>query len=122
MKKILFAAVLLLGLIPQTSWSYTGDKYYSWGRVSARAGNERDIGILDLFLPLKQGYEALLYTDLRFRDISGSSSEWNAALGYRRIVAIEEKQWVAGFYAALDRLRSPNRNLYSQATIGAELL
>lgn len=75
-------------------------------------------GIYNLFIPLLQTDDSLLFTDLRIFDRSGSSFEGNVHIGYRRLLAGKEQMF--GVYGAFDRKRSENQNLFSQLTLGLE--
>ncbi len=75
-------------------------------------------GVYDLFLPLLQTADQLLFTDLRIFDRSGSAFEGNAHLGFRKLYPANGQ--MVGVYAAFDRKRSNNKNWFNQITLGAE--
>lgn len=75
-------------------------------------------GIYDLFIPLLQNDNQLLFTDLRIFDRSGNSSEGNLHLGYRKLYPDTRK--VFGIYGAFDCKRSDKRNDFKQLTLGFE--
>lgn len=73
---------------------------------------------LDLFMPLLQPPNHLVFTDLRLYDRSGTPFEGNVHLGYRHL--LPEKQMLYGIYLAFDRKRSNFGNYFNQLTFGAE--
>ena len=87
-----------------------GAKYFNQASSTA--------GIYDLFIPLLQKDNQLLFADLRIFDRSGSSSEGNLHLGYRKLYS-NTKQ-VFGIYGAFDCKRSNEKNSFKQLTLGIE--
>ena len=84
-----------------------------------RAGSFRDIGQGNLFLPLWQDCDSLLFADLRGHWTDVDSSEGNWGLAYRTILPSE---WIFGVYGFYDLRHSRFDNNFSQATVGVELL
>ncbi|CAL7962278.1 Protein translocase subunit SecA (modular protein) [Gammaproteobacteria bacterium] len=75
-------------------------------------------GIYDLFIPLLQTDDQILFTDLRIFDRSGSSSEGNLHLGFRKLYPNTRQMF--GIYGAFDCRRSSERNNFNQLTLGLE--
>ena len=74
-------------------------------------------GIYDLFIPLFQQEDQLLFTDIRIFDRSGSSAEGNFHLGYRKLIDLTQ---MFGIYGAFDYKRSNSQNSFQQLTLGLE--
>ncbi|CAL7964388.1 large repetitive protein [Gammaproteobacteria bacterium] len=87
-----------------------GAKYFNQSSSAA--------GIYDLFVPLLQSYDQLLFTDLRIFDRSGSSFEGNAHVGYRKLYPGTRQLF--GIYGAFDCRNSSERNRFNQLTLGLE--
>lgn len=94
-------------------------KWAPWLDVGAKIGNTRRIGETDLFLPLAQDGERLLFLDLRGIVDDQEQREGNVGLGYRQML---DDGWNLGVYGFFDRRRSATNHHYSQATLGAEAL
>jgi len=94
-------------------------KWAPWLDVGAKIGNTRRIGETDLFLPLAQDGESLLFLDLRGIVDDQEQREGNVGLGYRQMLT---DGWNLGVYGFFDRRRSATNHHYSQATLGAEAL
>ncbi len=92
--------------------------YFELGGAKYFNQHSNVAGIYDLFIPLLQTEDQLVFTDLRVFDRSGSAFEGNVHLGYRKLF-LDKKQLI-GVYAAFDRKRSEHRNWFSQITIGGE--
>jgi hypothetical protein len=76
-------------------------------------------GGMDVFFPIWQTRNKLLFTDLRFYDRTGGIFEGNAHVGYRYLSP--DEQWMIGIYGAFDRRRSGLGNYFNQLTLGGEL-
>ncbi len=74
-------------------------------------------GVWDLFIPLLQKENKLLFTDMRIFDRRGGSLEGNFHLGYRSMLG-EEKMF--GYYGSYDLRRSNHGVNYRQLVVGAE--
>ncbi len=89
---------------------------------------KRQIRDHKLLIPIYQNQEGdwLLFTDLRGGFDNLGSSQYNAAIGYRKLIndtiILDQKQWIIGFYGSLDRLLSKYHHVFLQAMFGAELL
>ncbi|HBC71971.1 MAG TPA: hypothetical protein DCZ38_04255, partial [Coxiellaceae bacterium] len=86
-----------------------GTRFFN-GQSSVAAG-------IDLFVPILQSPNKLVFTDVRFYDRTGKSFEGNIHLGYRQLL---EKENLYGVYGAFDRKRSEFGNYFNQMTFGAE--
>jgi len=84
-----------------------------------RGGSNREVGTLDLFVPLTQSENELLFADMRGGLADDGSSEGNWGLGYRRMLP---SGWIAGMYGFYDLRESAFGNTFHQAMFGAELM
>jgi len=87
--------------------------------LSFRGGDNREMGEADLFLPLVQDNDQLLFADLRGKFFDDDSSEGNWGLAYRQI---RPSKWILGGYAFYDLRDSTFNNTWHQGTFGAELM
>jgi len=84
-----------------------------------RGGSNREVGTLDLFAPLMQSENELLFADMRGGLGDDRSAEGNWGLGYRRMLP---SGWIAGMYGFYDLRESAFGNTFHQAMFGAELM
>ncbi|MEO3435482.1 NosD domain-containing protein [Inquilinus sp. CAU 1745] len=94
----------------------------SWGPhidFEGRWGGDRNLGEVDLFLPLWQDGRSLLFGDIRTRLDNQGSREGNFGIGYRRML---DNGWNLGGYGFFDLRRTDDDNLFRQATLGVEAL
>lgn len=94
-------------------------KWHPHVDFEGKLGSERSLGEADVFFPLAQDDDTLLFGNLRARLDNDSSSEANIGLGLRHML---RTGWNVGGYAYFDRRRSEADNYFSQITIGAEAL
>ena len=92
--------------------------YFELGGIKYFNQYTKGAGVYDLFLPLIQKENRLIFTDLRIFDRTGSSSEGNAHLGYRQLFS-ETKQMI-GIYGSFDRKRSDHKKYFNQIMLGGE--
>jgi hypothetical protein len=94
-----------------------------WGPhidFEAKPGSKRTLGEADLFMPVTQNADTLVFANLRARFDDDSSREGNLGAGVRHML---EGGWNLGAYGYLDRRRSPDTHYYyNQTTVGAEAL
>lgn len=95
------------------------DKWGPFIDFEGRAGTQRNIGEGDLFAPLWQDPDSMVFGDLRTRFDDHNSGEGNAGLGIRHML---DSGWNLGGYGYFDRRHSPNGFMYNQVTMGAEAL
>jgi hypothetical protein len=84
-----------------------------WSKLSSASTS------YDLFIPLLQSDNSIVFTDLRIFNHTGKSFEGNAHVGYRYLV--DDKDIVSGVYSSFDRRQTDYGNWFSQITAGAEL-
>ena len=93
-----------------------------WGPhidAAGKFGNLRNLGEADLFIPVTQNANTLIFGDLRGRFDDHSGNEGNLGLGMRHMLP---SGWNLGVYGFWDRRRSNTGNLFHQWTLGAEAL
>lgn len=87
--------------------------------MNAYGSNDRWLGQANLFLPLEQSEDSMLFLDFRGLWTDDRSTEGNWGIGYRKILASER---IVGVYGFFDHRSTSQNNAFSQATFGAELL
>ncbi len=98
------------------------DPEAKWGAqvgVEGKLGSQRALGEVDLFIPLRQDADSLLFTDLRMRADNQTSLEGNFGLGLR---SMRSDGWNLGAYGYFDRRLTANSQTFDQLTLGAEAL
>ena len=99
--------------------------YAEWGlwgpyiELAGRGSSIRVFGQGNLFLPLLQDSDKLLFADLRGLWTDGDAAEGNFGLAYRTILPSD---WIVGAHLFYDLRGSELGNVYHQATAGIELL
>jgi len=122
MNRYFFSAVLgavSATLFPSLSLANADENLYgSYAELSGNFSTGRSIGQVDLFTPLLQNEESLLFVNIRAHLDNHSSSEINFGLGLRRIIS---DKVILGGYAFYDRMKSEHGNVFEQLTVGAEV-
>ncbi|WP_412776743.1 inverse autotransporter beta domain-containing protein [Thalassospira lucentensis] len=93
-----------------------------WGShidLEGKAGTDRSLGETDLFVPLLQNDDTMLFTNLRARLDDSNSKEGNFGLGVRHMF---ESGWNVGGIAYFDRRKTEWDNYFNQVTLGLEAL
>lgn len=93
-----------------------------WGAhidLEGKLGDDRDIGEVDLFIPLSQDDDTLLFSTLRGRIDNQDSEEGNFGLGLRQMMS---NGWNIGGYGYFDRRNTGFDNSFNQITLGTEAL
>ena len=85
--------------------------------LGGKAGDQRSLGQVELFLPLAQDGKSLLFLNPRLRFDDDGSREYGAGLGYRQRIG---KHWIVGGYGFIDRLQSETDNQFFQGVVGME--
>lgn len=119
---ISISTIVLMASLSAPGTAAAEDAQKKWGPhvdLEGKWGTERSLGEVDLFMPLAQNADSLLFTDLRMRLDDHSSREGNFGLGFRKQMS---NDWIAGIYGFYDIRRTPNDNTFHQATFGVEAL
>ena len=122
MFRSLFLSASLLCLSPLTALANGGELL---PRVEAggKLGTERSLGTGEMWVPLSQGPDRVLYGDIRFMADDRENNEGNVGLGYRQIVdAPLAGRVIAGGHVWADRRRSESDHVFTQTAAGVELL
>ncbi|MRX35507.1 right-handed parallel beta-helix repeat-containing protein [Aminobacter sp. MDW-2] len=90
-----------------------------WVETGGQFGKGRSLGEMNLFVPLLQNSDTLVFTDLRGKFDNNDSVEGNFGLGIRHMLP---SGWNLGAYGYYDIRRSPYGNNFHQLTLGAEAL
>lgn len=96
-----------------------GPKWRPHIDVEAKPGSKRTLGEADLFIPLSQSADTLIFGSLRGRFDDKTSSEGNFGLGLRHMLP---SGWNVGAYGYFDRRRTDQGNFFNQSTLGFEAL
>lgn len=94
------------------------EKWTGHIEFSAKPGSDRSLAKGDLFLPLQQNEEFLLFANLKANFDDHSYKEGNVGIGARRIY----DEWIAGGWIFYDWKESTTDNSFDQMTIGGEFL
>jgi|GEM_PF-2139705 len=94
-------------------------KYRGHFELEYRGSNDRQTGTGNLFAPLWQDEDSLLFTDLRYQNDDAGSGEYNLGLGFRQMI---NDKFILGGYGFFDQRTTNNDNTFNQATLGLEAL
>ncbi|WP_275748773.1 inverse autotransporter beta domain-containing protein, partial [Hoeflea sp. YIM 152468] len=91
---------------------------------TAAPGGQRSLAQVNLFAPLAQDADSLLFADLRASAWTGDVQEGNFGVGYRQMVpgAFFGTDAIFGVYGFVDARRSSYGNMFYQGAFGAELI
>ncbi|MFT6332719.1 MAG: hypothetical protein ACJAW3_001063, partial [Lentimonas sp.] len=87
--------------------------------VDYKWGNKRNLGRVDILIPVLQNDENLLFLDSRGWLDNETNKEGNIGLGFRRKI---NNELILGAYAFYDLRRTDNENRFAQGTLGLEAL
>jgi hypothetical protein len=105
-----------------SSFAQTTSPPPKWGPhidFEGKAGNKRNIGEADVFVPLWQNDTTLVFGNVRTRLDDDDSREGNFGVGVRHMLP---SGWNIGGYGYFDRRRTENDNYFNQVTLGVEAL
>lgn len=98
-------------------------KWQPYIELEAKPGSQRNLGTLDLFMPLAQDEESLLFWLFRGVATDDPGEEGNFGLAYRHMLnqggAVP---FILGAYGFYDVQSSATNHIFDQFTFGAELL
>lgn len=94
-------------------------RWAPWIETGAQVSAARAIGDANLFMPLAQDSDTLLFADIRGMFDNQDASEGNFGLGLRQMLS---SGWNVGAYGYFDLRRSSYGNRFKQVTLGAEAL
>ena len=88
--------------------------------VSFKGGNKRSILTTEIWAPLAQKNDQVLYGDIRLMGDNDENREGNLGIGYREINPHTNS--VVGVHGWIDRRRTQNNSTFHQLTFGVESL
>lgn len=94
-------------------------RWAPWVETGAQVSKGRSLGEANLFVPILQNDDTLVFTDLRGKFDNNDSVEGNFGLGIRHMLP---SGWNVGAYGYYDVRRSSLGNTFHQLTLGAEAL
>jgi Inverse autotransporter, beta-domain/Right handed beta helix region len=98
-------------------------KWEPYVELEAKPGTDRTLGTADLFVPLAQDSDRLLFWLFRGAVTDENSEEGNFGLAYRELTnQTGAVPFIWGLYGFYDVQNSQSNNTYDQLTLGAELL
>lgn len=98
-------------------------KWEPYVELEAKPGSQRNLGTLDLFMPLAQDNANLLFWLFRGVVVDDSSEEGNFGLAFRHLVDKGGAlPFILGAYGFYDVQNSASNHVFNQLTFGAELL
>ncbi len=95
------------------------DQWRPYAELEARMGDDVELGLFELFFPLWQDSDSLLFVDARGYQDDASAAEGNWGLAFRTILPSD---WVFGVNGFFDYRRTEFGNDFSQGAFGFELL
>ena len=119
--RVFFVAAVLTLSLGSVSAQASAEQQKKWSgfiEFSAKPGSDRSLAKGDLFLPLQQSENFLLFGNLKANFDDQSYKEGNAGLGARRMY----DQWLLGGWVFYDWKESSTGNTFDQMTVGGELL
>ncbi|MFS8182864.1 inverse autotransporter beta domain-containing protein [Pseudovibrio denitrificans] len=113
------SAFVLNSLLASTALAEEGRKWAPHLEIGGKFSKHRNIGETNIFVPLFQNNETLVFGDVRGRFDNDSSQELNVGVGARYLW---ESTLIFGAYGFYDHRNSPLGNKFNQITLGAEVL
>lgn len=116
------ASTALLAVLFSSTSTFADSLNQRWGPwvgMGGRFSDSRTAGEADLFAPVWQNPNSLLFFDIRGNFGDGDTRSGNFGVGYRHML---DNGWNLGVYGYLDVGRSPLGNTFYQSTIGVEAL
>ena len=115
-RTFLFTTILMLWVGISSAQDQT--KWTGHIEFFAKPGTDRSIAKGDLFLPLQQSEDFLLFGNLKANFDDRSYKEGNAGIGARKLY----DNWIVGGWLFYDWKESSTSNTFDQVTIGGEFL
>lgn len=113
--------IAILSLL--SSSALAADELQVRAEVNWRYGDERSIMMSEIWVPVAQDENSVLYADLRIMGDNQDNYEGNLGLGYRTLTSAPVLgESVAGVHGWIDRRITSRGSKFYQATIGAEWL
>lgn len=111
------SVLVFAGFLSAPAWAQSEEQKWSpWIDVDGKAGTDRSLATVDLFAPIWQDGNSLVFLNPRARADDQDAQEYNIGLGYRTL----QNEWAYGIYGYVDRNHSDTEHNYHQVTLGAE--
>ena len=94
-------------------------KWSPYASIEGSAGSGMVAGKLDLFVPLFQNMDSLVFLNLGVGTETKAHTLFNAGLGYRTEI---DSDWIVGAYVNHDSTQLQDNNTFGQTALGAELM
>ncbi|HVY05076.1 MAG TPA: inverse autotransporter beta domain-containing protein [Burkholderiales bacterium] len=117
--RAMLIAATLLSTPPAFAQEDVAKKWSPHFDMQLQPGLHRSLMEGDLFLPVSQNADTLVFGDLRARFDDEGAHEGNFGLGLRRMI---NEDWILGGYGFYDRQTSALGSRFDQATAGFEAL
>lgn len=112
-------AAVAAGAAAGTSAPSDGAKWLPYASVGAGVGDATTGAQGNLFVPVWQDLDSLLFVRLGVGTQTRDNMVTNFGLGYRTKIASD---WIVGLYGGLDATRTKYDHTFTQGTVGAELM
>ena len=118
-KCLLFSIAVLIGGVSDASKINYKYDYLPKISLSYQYNNYNNLGMVDLFMPLKYDNNNLLFADLRGWMDNNGIEEGNFGLGFRHM---NSNDIIIGGYSFFDKRRTKNNHMFTQYNFGFEVL
>ena len=118
-KCLLFSVAVLIGGVSDASKINYKYDYLPKISLSYQYNNYNNLGMVDLFIPLKYDNNNLLFADLRGWMDNNGVEEGNFGLGFRHM---NSNDIIIGGYSFFDKRRTKNNHMFTQYNFGFEVL
>ncbi len=119
MKAQLLVGAATLAMIAPEALAQSAPKWDTHIEIGGRFGGDRQSGDVEVFVPLWQDQDSLLFGNIRGKFGSDGDIEGNFGLGYRTKY---DGTWILGVNGYFDVLESQFDNVFYQGGIGLEAL
>lgn len=119
MSRVALTALVGCLLVASQAAAQQAPKWQPYVEGTVRGSTQRWIGQGNLFVPVFQDQDEMMFLDMRGLWTDNSAAEGNWGLAYRKML---QNEYILGVYGFYDLRESAFNNVYHQGTIGAELL
>ena len=112
-------AAVAAGAAAATSAPSDGAKWLPYASVGASVGDATTGAQGNLFVPVWQDLDSLLFVRLGVGTQTRDNMVTNFGLGYRTKI---DSDWIVGLYGGFDATRTKYDHTFTQGTVGAELM
>ena len=119
MKAQLLVGAATLAMIAPDALAQSAPKWDAHIEIGGRFGGDRQSGDVEVFVPLWQDQDSLVFGNIRGKLGSDGDTEGNFGLGYRTKI---DGAWILGVNGYFDVLETQFNNVFYQGGIGLEAL